>query len=173
MEYFELGQNPCVKNPIQIFGLAKDMYQLNKEEFQLLDDMMLGYYSGNPEEEIIEVVNDTCFLVSDTLKNLFGLYADISFKAIQILPKNEACTIYPLYWLGYYEPVACIHKNSEFYTNNSVKKLVLKKDCIGENHIFKVDGILENKIIVSLAVAESILRRACLGVGLKKIEVIV
>lgn len=52
-----------------------------------------------------------------------------------------------------------------------LKKLVLDRRKIRGKAIFRVGGLLEYKVAVSLPVAESILRRRPYGVSLQRIEV--
>lgn len=55
--------------------------------------------------------------------------------------------------------------------NGMLKKLVLDRRKIRGKAIFRVGGLLEYKVAVSLPVAESILRRRPYGVSLQRIEV--
>lgn len=52
------------------------------------------------------------------------------------------------------------------------KKLILDADAVSDRYCFRVGGILEQRIIVALPVAESILRRCLYGVDLEPVEVI-
>lgn len=56
-------------------------------------------------------------------------------------------------------PIGFDYRESETYDNGMLKKLVLNLDVPLEHEIFRVAGLIEYKIIVSMAVAESMLRR--------------
>ena len=53
-----------------------------------------------------------------------------------------------------------------------LKELVWDKKKIKGLDIFRVAGLLEYKVIVSLPVTESLLRRRLYGIGLQRIKVI-
>jgi hypothetical protein len=68
--------------------------------------------------------------------------------------------------------INCTHERSEIYDNGMVSSLVLNKQKIGRRNLFRLSGLLEYKIVVSLPVVESILRRRLYGVELTKLEVV-
>lgn len=76
------------------------------------------------------------------------------------------------YWLLALERIDCASEKTEFYPNHFLKKLVLDRDKIGYRNVFRVQGIMEKKIIVSSDVAECILRRPMTGITLERINCI-
>ena len=68
--------------------------------------------------------------------------------------------------------VDCLHESAEKYDNGMLKELVLDKRKLEGFHIFRVAGLLEYKVIITLPVAESLLRRRLYGIGLRKVKVI-
>ena len=54
----------------------------------------------------------------------------------------------------------------EKYPDGMIKRLVLDQKKSWKRSIFRVDGILEQRIIVALPLAESMLRRRMTGVSL-------
>ena len=71
-----------------------------------------------------------------------------------------------------FEMIECLHESSKKYTNGTIEELVLERKKIGEKQIFRVTPLLEYKVIISLPVAESLLRRRFYGIGLKRVKVI-
>ncbi len=65
-----------------------------------------------------------------------------------------------------------MHERSKIYDNGMVSSLVLNGQKIGRRNLFRLSGLLEYKIVVSLPVVESILRRRLYGVELTKLEVV-
>ena len=59
----------------------------------------------------------------------------------------------------------------EIYPNGTLKELILERKFINDEDVFKVKGTLENFIIVSLPVVESILRRKMYGVAFREVRV--
>ena len=54
----------------------------------------------------------------------------------------------PLYWLILPDKISCLSKNSEFYKNGTLKTLKIDREKAGYYKVFKVNGILEDYIIV-------------------------
>ena len=175
MEYFELCQSAKVENAIEIMGLdsQKYCYAMSQADFEALDKLKVAYFSGREFEEICDVLISPTFLISDAMKKIMELYEKGSrFKGIQIFPTSEESKQYPLYWIPSFPEVNCLHRNTVILDNGMVEKLVLDRKRIGKHRIFRLPGLLEYKVIVSMPVAESILRRRMYGVELQKLEVV-
>lgn len=175
MEYYELAQSGKVENPVELMGLDTGAYcyDMTQKDFEALDSMRVAYFSGNEAEEICDVLTSPTFLVSDRLKKLLSLYEkEIEFKGIQLFPTSEESRQYPVYWVPYFPEPDCIHESSVWYDNGMISSLVLDGSRIGRRNIFRLPRLLEYRIVVSLPVAESILRRRFYGVELRKMEVV-
>ena len=174
MQYYELSQSPRVENPIVLTGLDRDAYcyAMPQARFEALDTLRVAYFSGDEREEACDILTEPTFMVSEELKRLLAMYDKrIEFKGVQAIPASEESAWYPMYWVPYFTEIACIHKNSELYDNGMISSLVLEESRIGKQDVFRLSGCLEYKVIVSMPVAESILRRRLYGVGLKRLEV--
>lgn len=174
MDYFELRQSPKVENALEIMGLDREKYcyAMKKADFEALDKLKVAYFSGREFEEICDVLINPTFLISDKLKKVMELYEQESrYKGVQIFPTVEESKQFPLYWVPNFPEVDCFHKDTVILDNGMLKKLVLDAGKVGKHHIFRLPGLLEYKVIVSMPVAESILRRRLYGVELQKIEV--
>lgn len=174
MEYYELRQSSKVENALEIMGLDvnKYCYAMKEADFEALDKLKVAYFSGREFEEICDILTSPTFLISDRMKKLLELYEKkSSFKGIQIFPTAEESRQYPLYWVPKFPEINCFHKNTVIQDNGMVGKLVLDGKKIGKNQIFRLPGLIEYKVIVSMPVAESILRRRMYGVEFQKIEV--
>jgi len=174
MEYFELTQSTNVLHAIQIYNLdpKQYLYRFTKEKFDELPDLKVGYFSGSPAEEVCDVLIDPTFMVSEAIKQLLSLYDDeIRWKAIQLFPLIESYNVLPLYWVPLFAELSCLHADTRKYDSGTLEHLVLDRRCLLDKDIFCVGGLLEHKVIVSLPVAESLLRRRMYGIGLKKVMV--
>lgn len=175
MEYYELSQSRKVENPIELMGLDREAYcyDMPQKSFEALDRIRVAYFSGNEAEEICDILTSPTVLVSDRLKKLFALYEkEMEFKGIQLFPTAEESRQYPMYWVPRFPEADCVHESSIRYDNGMVSSLVLDGGRIGRRNIFRIAGLLEYRIGVSLPVAESILRRRLYGVALRKMEVV-
>lgn len=174
MEYFELTQSANVLHAIQIYNLDPKQYpyQITQAKFNDLPDLKVGYFSGSPAEEVCDILTAPTFMVSETIKQLFSLYdSEIRWKALQLFPLDETYNVLPLYWVPLFTELDCLHDDTKKYDLGTIEHLVLNGRCLLGKDIFRVGGLLEYKVIVSLPVAESLLRRRMYGIGLKKVMV--
>lgn len=174
MDYFELYQSEKVENAIHIINLDSSQYtySMKEEDFHALDKLKVAYYSGRDVEELCDILKEPTFLISNDIKRLFELYdSDIEYKGVQLFSTADENPTHPLYWVGKFEMLDCLHKNTKKYGNGMLQELVLDKDKIIGKSIFRVGGLLEYKLIIALPVAESLLRRRFYGIGLRRVKV--
>lgn len=173
MDYFELCVDPLVSNPIQIQKIDGSVFKnrVTLEEFDAVPKMTVCYFDNSPQIEIYDILSQPAFLISDKLKRLFALYdPEMQFKGIRVyaydLEDNEA----PLYWWPYIPFVDCLSTQATKYSTGMLEHCVLDRSALPNRDIFRINGILENKIVISLQVAESMIRRKMTGFTLKPIE---
>lgn len=175
VDYFELVQSDVVENPIDLMTLnSKEYcYAMQLEDFEKLERLKVTYFSGREYEEICDIVTTPTFMVTDNMKNVLEMYdASIEFKGVQIFPTTEISHQYPRYWIPFFQQIDCCHRNTEINELGKVDKLVLDRRKVQSYHIFRVANIPEYKVIVSLSVAESIMRRRFYGVDVKPVAVV-
>ncbi|MGN6714334.1 hypothetical protein [Anaerocolumna jejuensis] len=175
MDYFELFQSEKVENAVELMGLNKNQYSysMKEEDFSALDKLKVAYYSGRDTEEVCDILKEPTYLISNEIKRLFELYdKSIEYKGVQLFSTAGENTKSPLYWVADFPMPECMHESSGKYDNGMLKELVLDRKKIRGLDIFRVAGLLEYKIIVSLPVAESLLRRRLYGIGMRKVKVV-
>ncbi len=175
MRYFELRQSKAVRNPIKIQWAAEEQYKYNptREEFDKLPDMCVGYYEYDASVEIPDVLEGDTFFVSDELKKVLQMYDDtITFKGVQVYPFGMVENVVPTYWSFWGKEADCRHQSVVQLPNGDIKELILSADKLPADDIFKVEGLYVHRIIITLPVAESILRRKMYGISLKEVKVI-
>lgn len=172
-QYFTLDISEKVNRPLTIIGLpSRYNNKIKKEGFDQLERAVVAYYSSKSHPEISGVLTAPAFLFNDPLKHIIELYEPrLEAKAIQIFGAEPECTDHYLYWFPYLTPVSCLHGETEKYPNGMLKKLVLAEARLPQAHVFQVAGILEHRVIISLPLAESILRRCPYGIRIQPVEV--
>lgn len=168
MKYFEVVPDQEIANPIQIQRVDRNIYKnaISEEDFQTIPALAVGYFENLPERELYDVLHEPTFLLSDRVKRLLSLYAPkMEFKGIQLFAMEEQDNTAPLYWIPHIAPLECLGDETSKYPNGAVKQLVLDGGKVLKQNIFRVAGILEQKIIVSLPIAESMLRRKVSGIS--------
>lgn len=172
MDYFELMVDPSISNPIQIQHVDRSVYKndATHEEFDTTPKMTVGYFDNSPQIEIYDLLGQPAFLISDNLKRLFALYVpEMQFKGIRVYANNLDDDEAPLYWWPYIPRVECLSDQTTKYPTGMLEHLVLDRNALHGEDIFRVDSILENKVVISLPVAESMIRRKMTGFTLKPI----
>lgn len=171
MRYFELTADRDLSSPIQVQKLDPQIYKngVSKEEFDAIRRLQVAYFSHSEQTEICDVLWEPAFMVSDALRRVLLLYEpDMEFKGVQLFADDLEDQTAPLYWVPYIEPVSCLGGESRKYPNGMLDRLVLDRNApVGCRHIFRVADILEYKVIISLPVAESMIRRQMTGTALK------
>ena len=179
LEYFRLFQSKIVSNPIAIETINREQYpyKMNQAAFDRLEDLIVAYYQPDMGLEICDILHSPCFMIADRFRDLFSLLEPgLQFKGIQLYPLDfDAAeglkSPVPLYWIPYIEPTECLHSTAKIYDIGTVKELVVKEDAVRDKNILKVAGLVEEIWLVSLAAAESILRRRPLAIGLERVKV--
>lgn len=171
--FFRLQISDKISRPLEIIGLPSQYKNVAaKRDFDRLNDHIVAYFRGESVPEISGVLSHPSFLICDDLKLLLQVYdPQFQAKAIQLFAGEMERKENYLYWLPYIEPVNCLHHDAEKYPNGMLKQLVLDGGSLPAFPIFRVDGLLENIVVVSLPLAESILRRCFYGIQLDPVEV--
>lgn len=171
-EYFQLKRDEKVSNPIQIFHFAVegDIIPGKPIEPEAVPEHQVSYFEYSPQLEICHVLFQPLLLVEDKVKRLWDLYeSQIKYKGVRVFANDSNINISPMYWCPVVEKIDCLDDKSEFYPNGTMKKLVVRFQTVEEHHVFQVQGVLEPITIVSLPVAESMLKRSMFGFQLEPV----
>lgn len=175
-EYYLLELSKEVVNPIRVQMFEREKYipQMTHQHFKDLDELCVAYIEYDKTLEIPDILAQPTYMISDDMMKVFRMYDEnISFKAVQVFPNRMDDVQYAtkLYWVYDCVSEECMHKDTVIYPNGELEELILDRRKVRGRDIFRVRGLQENKVVVSLAVAESILRRKPYGVSLKKVIV--
>lgn len=172
-EYFILETSRKIKRPLNILGLPHQYKNIiNKQDFECINYAVVAYFNGAEQEDASAVLESPAYLLIDELKQLFSLYMpSFQAKAIQLFAVEMDRHDNYMYWLPYFEPVNCLHQMAERYPNGMLKKTVLDAAQIPPIPFFRIDDILEFKVVITLPLAESILRRSPYAISLTPVEV--
>lgn len=176
MEYFILKQSEDVVNPIKVFGVDMDNYTaaMTHQDFKQLKRSKVAYAEYSRSYETPDILSHPTYMVSDTVRRVLHMYDDnISFKSIQVFPtlQKDLMEATRTYWVYDCIMEDCLHKDAVILPNGEIQEIILDKTKVKGRDIFRVKGTLDNKLIISLAVAESILRRNVYGIMLEKVRI--
>lgn len=174
MEYFVIKSS--VKVPLT--PILKDTilypHRLTEANYNSMPKGKIYYYRDTEDMEIPELMIQPTFMVGDSLRRIISVYDDtVDWKTLYMMPDEEEKMVdgTKRYSIPNLTRCKCLHPDSETTPNGAVTKLILDKSRLRNTAIFQVEETLENYVIVSLALAESISRRHPYGVRLERVEV--
>lgn len=172
MNYFILTQDERMVNVVEPVGITQVIKRelLVRERLDELDELDCQFpVLEKRENDYIDYIERPYPLLSDPFKRLVQRYEPkMPLKSVVLMDSTNM--IQRLYWLMVPPTVACLSDESEFHRDGTVKKLVIEEELAASYTIFKVEGLKEDYVIVNLAIAESLLRRAYRGIRLHKVQ---
>ncbi|MCM1161716.1 MAG: hypothetical protein NC412_10870 [Roseburia sp.] len=176
MEYLRICQDKKMSNPFVVEGLDNQIYVANpsKEQFERLPKSMVTYFDYAPDFDVPDYIAAPTPMVSPKLRKVFRMYDDtMQFKSIQNYTNKEtdAFKLAPSYYVYYVEQTSCLHESSVIAPNGTVTELVLVGSQLRNKDIVVIGGIVQKITIVSLAVAESIMRRRLFGIDFEEVRI--
>lgn len=173
MRYFRLFQDREISNPIELGGIDRNIYtdSASKKEFDNTPGMTVEYFRNSQELEKPDVLYSPAFLVSDGFKRLLRAYdSKMQFKGIRCYPEEIDDPEALLYWWPYLRKIKCLSDRTEKYPNGLIKHLVINEKDTQGRPILMVEGTLETIVLVSMELAESMLRRALWGMDYEAVD---
>jgi len=173
LNYFAVSQDNAFHDIVRFKVPSKNPLQVRLEvlkgDMKGVEGNLMIDVNSNPDNFYPDILDEPLFLVADRVEKVFRYYFDEDdFRGALLMDlKNKESHFY---WLPLMEKVECLHESTAFGKDGFVKDMVLSKGKVGRHKIFRVGGIMEKVVVVHLEIAESLLRRNCLGVQLKPIR---
>jgi|LSQX01.3.fsa_nt_gb hypothetical protein len=172
MDFFILSQDDRISGyaePVGVSGVI-DVSAVKRNDIESFDDTPVQVYiKEKVENEYLDFIDKPVHLISEKMKQIFEMrQKDIFFKPVVLADMKRMKQ--DLYWLAMPTKVECLSDMSEFNKDGSLRKLVINQMKASDYRVFKIEGVLENYLIVNTDIAESILRNELFGFILKKIE---
>jgi hypothetical protein len=171
LRYFRLMVDERVKNrvepaamsPLQVRDILADPQGQNQQE----DPLFLAVHTS-PQTVYPDFLEFPLPLVSDRMKSLLEKYMPgLEWRAVILTDFKQAKQ--DVYWLLRPPMEDCLSAQTEWYPNQTLKRLVLRQGAL-ESPVFRIKGSIEPHIYIHLAVAESLLRRFFTGIRLQRVE---
>lgn len=167
MEYFLLTISKNVKNTIKPELIDIESPLIN---YDTLPEVAVGYFDGSNFEKS-DILKYPVLMVSQEIMNLLILYdEELEHKAVQLFTKGNNPEGY-LYYAINPKAVDCLHPFVTINPNGTVNEVVLDAKRVPKDDIFLIDRLVERKIVISMRLAESLLRRKLYGIGLETIRI--
>ena len=172
MDYYIMCQDDTISDFAEPVGISAVIYKdaVKKGQIQFFDKLPEQFYIKQKSSiQYIDYLDKPVHLVSDAFKQLleFSFRKTIFFKPIVLADKKMMRQ--DLYWMIVPEIIDCLSKESEFNKDGTLKKLVIDINKTGCSTFFKIEGIMEDYIILREDVAEKILKEGLVGIKFLKV----
>lgn len=172
MRFFTMEQDKTLPDLIRFrdFDISGPRHIFYKEDAQDLEESSMMYLTKDSGEAAPDFIQSPVYLVSDKVKKVLDLYEDdMVFKTVTVADKErETIRVYHHLLL---ERLDVFSTRTEFYSNGSVKQLVLDPEKIGAHKVFLLNDKRFPNPLLSLEAVESLLRRNVMGIVFKEVEV--
>ena len=174
MEYFMLCSEAT--NQPGLLALLQEgyMHLLSDECFRRIPDSGACYYEFHDDIEEPALMTTPLYLCNEELKHILQVYDPaIQWKNLFLLPpeaeKVKGNVFH--YFIPNFRRIDCIHEDAKILPNGIFEEVILDQKKIQNLPVFQVVNDVENYVVVSLTLAESISRRNLYGIKLKRVEV--
>jgi len=168
MKYYRIRQDKRILNTI----ILKDFPTDERLEFGSSDSEKLREHTMlltlEDENSIYPAMLEAPMtMVQDEVWQVISMYEpDIVTKNVSLINrKKKTRRGYKLLLL---DRMDCLHTDSEFYKDHSIKQLVLDSRKVKGKEIFRIAGVTPEIVVISMNIAESILRRDISGICLEE-----
>lgn len=170
MEYFIMSQDRRIQNVFVMKEFrGRGSLDYDTSYADKLKDHTSLFTIESDGSSYPDMLEAPLVMVSKKVHDVLELYDETAvYKKVSMInrPKNTRKE----YYVMLLDRIDCLHEDATFYPDRSIKQLVLDKEKIGERQIFKIQGIGPAHVIVSLDIAESLLRRSCYGIQFTKVK---
>jgi len=158
MEYFCLQQDMDFSPNLILTGLSnvctKDDF-IPEKAFDIPDHSVV-YPISKKENQYIDILSQQFFMVTEMVKEVFSLYVpEIKYKVFCVIDNR-----YKIYEY-YFAPILSRVSYKDMHPDPA--SLEITAEQIGDKPIFRIDSQYDNIVVVSLEIAESLLRREIVG----------
>ena len=172
MRYFFITQDvslPCAIS-YRDFDITGGSHLFTKEDAGRLNDTVSLYLSGNGKETAWDFIQHPVTMFSQRFEDIIEAYEPgVIFKDVVLIHKENALQY--RYVQTLMDQLDAAADQTEYYPNGMVKRMVLSQKKIGRHHLFVLSGKHRKDPVVSLALAESLLRRKPVGLCFEEVEV--
>lgn len=172
MRYFFITQDvslPCAIS-YRDFDITGGSHLFTKDDAGRLNDTVSLYLSGSGKEEAWDFLQRPVTMFSQRFEDIIEAYEPgVIFKDVVLIHKENALQY--RYVQTLMDQLDAAADQTEYYPNGMVKRLVLSQEKIGRHHLFVLSGKHRKDPVVSLALAESLLRRKPAGMCFEEVEV--
>lgn len=172
MRYFFIAQDaqlPCAVS-CRDFDVNGARRVFSRQDAGRLNDSVVLYLGGSGREARWDFLQCPVMMFDERFRDILEAYEpELFFQEVVMIHKENSLQ-YP-YVHTVLAQLDAVSENTEYYPNKTVKRLVLDRRKIGRHNLFLLEGNHRKDPIVSLPLAESLLRRRPTGIRFEEVEV--
>ncbi|BBK76107.1 imm11 family protein [Clostridium butyricum] len=173
MDYFLLKKDERYRNTPRIKSLFKyiNVDNINIFNADKIDDAVILQVEADDYCVFTDIIDTQIFMVCERMQKIISKYdPEIIFKILPLIDRRHDRQ--ENYYLPIIEEIEALSDRSKLNMNKTVvEKIVLDKSKISGQKIFRIKESEKPLIVVSLDVAESLLRRKFKGISLERLEI--
>ncbi len=173
MEYLilESDKRYVAPSPLNWFGKL-DRKTWNDAGTIKLPNYSVFYTEPNMQMVFTDIITFPCFMVSKEVRDVILLYDPfIRFQRIIFFSKEKKMSM--AYYFPNLEKIDCLMEGSVLSRDRSVvKHAKINTEKLDGKAMIRIDNLNCNCILVNMDLANSILRRETIGIGLRETECI-
>lgn len=150
---------------------AVDIRLINKNEYKKIPQWNVMTMDLPSEPLLPDLICSPCVLLSQMCMTAIQMYAPwIQYRMVKLW--NRESGLNATYFIPILEEIDCLSDRTQYNTvGNRILNIVLNKDKIGSNVVFKLKNTVQNGFIGRMDFVESIIRRGAQGILLTEIEI--
>ncbi len=171
MRYFFIRQDAELSGAIQYrdFDINGGRHVFSRQDAKRLNDSVVLYLKGSGREARWDFLQSPVTMFDERFRDILEAYEPgLFFQEVVLIHKENALQYQYVHTLM--EQLHAVSDKTEYYPNGTVKRLVLDHGKIGRHNLFLLEGNYRKDPIVSLALAESLLRRQPMGIHFEEVE---
>lgn len=172
MRYFFIMQDAELPCAIQYrdFDINGGRHVFLRQDAERLNDSVVLYLAGSGREARWDFLQCPVTMFAERFRDILDAYEPgLFFQDVVMIHKENILQYQYVHTLM--EQVDAVADETEYYPNGAVRRLVLNREKIGRHNLFLLEGNYRKDPIVSLALAESLLRRQPTGIRFEEVEV--
>lgn len=171
MRYFLIETDETNKIPYSINkNRAIDIRLLTKEDVHKIP--LWNVMTMNLPSEVFfpDIICSPCILLSKMCMTANEMYQPlVQYRMVKLWERESS--VNATYYIPILDEVDCLSEKTQFNTSgNQILNMILSKNKIGSNIVFKIKGLDIKGFIGRMDYVESIIRRGVQGIKLKEIE---
>ena len=171
--YFFVGQDRKVRDTIHLeeFDIVNGPRRIFwPEEGDALNEAVFLYLKKGEGETVLDFYQSPVTMVSGLVRQVFAMYEeDIRFKRVYLVDRENKVS--HNFYIPLIPRLDALSPRVERYPDGREKRVILDGRRARGRHVFYVAASMSRRPLVSLAAAESLLRRGAAGLVLEEVEV--